>query len=63
MTINSQTASSCKSDWYRGQKSKLKSFWMDGRGVGVGDEAAAAAGFVHAAGADRDAFFGFKGAL
>jgi hypothetical protein len=39
------------------------SVWMNCRRIGMGDEAAAAAGFVHAGGTDGDAFFRFKDAL
>ena len=40
-----------------------KSIRMHRGSVGMGDEAAAAAGFVHAGGTDGDAFFRFKDAL
>lgn len=36
---------------------------MDRWRVGVGDEAAAAAGFVHTRGPDGDAFIGLESAL
>jgi hypothetical protein len=41
----------------------MASIRVEGRGVGVGDEALAAAGFVFIGGADLDEGFGFDGAL
>jgi hypothetical protein len=44
-------------------KRLINSLRVNCRGIGVGNEAAAAAGFVHSRGANRYALFGFEDAL